>query len=557
MDYSPIYALAEDFSFRDALLVDVSLALLAHLILNRFEPHAIPVLTVLLIIHPVIATLLLLSHVSTLASLGIAFGVYHATLLSSIAFYRVSPFHPLARYPGPVLLKLSSLWVYEMGISGKRHLVIQKMHEQYNSEVIRIGPNELSFRNASSISQIMGTQGLPKGPAYDGRTSYSKIKPLIAWRDASIHAQRRRSWTRGMSTSALKEYEPALAERITQLVDGLLNSRGETTDMVEWLRFFSYDFMGDMAFGGVSDLMRNGDVHGQMRALRTGIDSAIIVETFPWLTRYVASGVSKLRASAAVQARKRLTKEDPRRDLFYYLNNDDGADPVSPPISTVTAEAMLVTLAGSDTTSGTLSSILYLLMRHPHIYKRLQAEVDTFYPRGENALGTMFHVEMSFLDAVINEALRLYPVILSGSQRATQGEGKVVDSHYIPPHTSVRSHTWSIHRDPRNFYPSPDDFWPERWLIAENPSSYKDTTFIHNANAFIPFSFGPSNCVGKNLAMKEMKMVLCHLLQQVNIRFAEGYNPDTWDDHIKDYFTLEVGQLPVIVTPRGAMTEAR
>ena len=75
--------------------------------------------------------------------------------------------------------------------------------------------------------------------------------------------------------------------------------------------------------------------------------------------------------------------------------------------------------------------------------------------------------------------------------------------------------------------------------------------FIHDPNAFIPFSFGPSNCVGKYLALKEMKMALCHILQKVDVRFAEGYDPTTWDAEIADRATLQLGVLPVTVTVRN------
>ncbi|THH32439.1 hypothetical protein EUX98_g1780 [Antrodiella citrinella] len=233
-------------------------------------------------------------------------------------------------------------------------------------------------------------------------------------------------------------------------------------------------------------------------------------------------------------------------------NNEDGHDSVSTPLYDVVAEASLVIAAGSDTTSLALSNILYLLMRYPQAYKRLQEEVDKFYPHGENALDSAFHPEMMFLEAVINEALRLYPVVPSGVQRFVEREGAMISSSYIPPGTSVRVHTWSVQRDPRNFFPSPNEFWPERWLIAEKPSLHADVTpFIHNPNAFIPFSFGPANCVGKSLALKEMRTVLCHLLQQVDIRFAKGFDPTQWDDHLEDCLTLEVGKLPVVITPRN------
>lgn len=174
-----------------------------------------------------------------------------------------------------------------------------------------------------------------------------------------------------------------------------------------------------------------------------------------------------------------------------------------------------------------------------------------------------------------NEVLRLYPVLASGSHRATDSQGKVIGSwsvditaaptarcllsiwhRYVPPHTSVRFHVWTVHRDPRNFSPNPDAFWPERWLIAKNPSAFESSSkaaFIHNFNAFIPFSIGPANCAGKLLAMKEMKMTLCHLLQQADLAFVESYDASQWDRDFKDCcLGVDVGKLPVVVSPRHA-----
>ncbi|THH32412.1 hypothetical protein EUX98_g1776 [Antrodiella citrinella] len=400
-----------------------------HLIFNRFEPYALVVVIPLLFLVPIIPATLLLTHFATPAALVLAFGVYWTALLSSIAFYRLSFIHPLSRYPGPAHLKLSTLWVYKMARAGRRHLYIQKLHEQYNSDVVRIGPNELSFRDVASIGQIMGTQGFPRGPTYDGLTAHAKDRPLVALRDTAAHAKRRLPWNRGLNTAALKEYDSALAERVNQLVDLLLSENGRTVNVGEKFRFFSYDFMGDMAFGGVSELMHVGDVHGQMRVLHALIESNLIRETIPWSPRYLPSGGKAFVDAAIAMGSRRIEKGNSRKDLFYYLNNEDGYEAVSPPFHDVVAEAALVIGAGSDTTSLALTNMMYLLMRHPQAYKRLQEEVDRFYPRGENALDSAFHPEMVFLEAVINEALRLYPVVPSGVQRCTP-EGAMISSGY-------------------------------------------------------------------------------------------------------------------------------
>ena len=119
---------------------------------------------------------------------------------------------------------------------------------------------------------------------------------------------------------------------------------------------------------------------------------------------------------------------------------------------------------------------------------------------------------------------------------------------YIPEGTQTRIHFWSVHRDARNFS-YPEMFWPDRWLIAEGlqPSQEK---IAHNPNAFTPFSFGPYNCVGKNIALAEMRLLLCHFMQKLNVRFADGVDPEEYERVGKDVFVFVVGELPVIVEHR-------
>ena len=112
----------------------------------------------------------------------------------------------------------------------------------------------------------------------------------------------------------------------------------------------------------------------------------------------------------------------------------------------------------------------------------------------------------------------------------------------------ARIHFWSLHRDPRNFS-HPESYYPERWLIAEGIQK-SDEKLVHNPNAFIPFSFGPANCVGKNLALMEMRLVLCHFMQKLELSFPKGYDPMEWDRQLEDRFVMKIGVLPVIARRR-------
>lgn len=113
---------------------------------------------------------------------------------------------------------------------------------------------------------------------------------------------------------------------------------------------------------------------------------------------------------------------------------------MQPPLEQVAIDGALAIVAGSDTSSCVMTNIVYYLMTHPDVYKRLQEEIDAFFPPGEDAKDTTKHGEMVYLNAVMyalgfllanrgvthglcsNEAMRMYPPLPSGSQRVTTRE---------------------------------------------------------------------------------------------------------------------------------------
>jgi len=203
----------------------------------------------------------------------------------------------------------------------------------------------------------------------------------------------------------------------------------------------------------------------------------------------------------------------------------------------------LAIIAGSDTTSSVLTAALYYLLRNPEAYERLQAEIDGAFPSGEEPLDVTKLVQMEWLNGCINEALRLQPPVPSGSQR-TVGKGKgtkVLGNLIIPEETQIILHTYSIHRDPRNFH-TPDAFLPERWFNT-GPGE-------HNTAAFIPFSYGPANCAGKNLALLEMRILLCWVIQRFQFSEVPGVRYEEWDGTIQDWFVVHQDPLLMGISPR-------
>jgi cytochrome P450 len=136
-----------------------------------------------------------------------------------------------------------------------------------------------------------------------------------------------------------------------------------------------------------------------------------------------------------------------------------------------------------------------------------------------------------------------------------------ISHSFLPEGTAISLHTYTIHRDPRYFSPHPDSFWPDRWLEPENRRSLGDLTqpyspidrseFVLKKTAFVPFSSGPRNCVGKSLATNEMRAVVSAVVQRFDMEVAPGYDLDEWEGTLADWFLLlKNGDLPVILKER-------
>jgi len=133
---------------------------------------------------------------------------------------------------------------------------------------------------------------------------------------------------------------------------------------------------------------------------------------------------------------------------------------------------------------------------------------------------------------------------------------ELFSASFIPEGSSATVHLYSLGRDPRYFSPMPNYFLPDRWLSAEQRdlvgSPLKSGDIVLNMNAFIPFSFGPANCVGKSLAMIELRMVICTLMQRFEMRFVKAWDPAQYGRDLRDNLVLRKGELPVLLTSRKA-----
>jgi cytochrome P450 len=116
---------------------------------------------------------------------------------------------------------------------------------------------------------------------------------------------------------------------------------------------------------------------------------------------------------------------------------------------------------------------------------------------------------------------------------------------FLPEGNAIIVPPWVLHRDPRYFFPHPDAFIPERWLSGDGSSEH----YFTSREAFIPFSAGPQNCVGRPLAQMAIRYVLATLMWNFDMEFDTAtYDPSMWEGDMKDRFTLSRGSLLVGIT---------
>ncbi|KAG5650363.1 hypothetical protein H0H81_012489 [Sphagnurus paluster] len=310
------------------------------------------------------------------------------------------------------------------------------------------------------------------------------------------------------------------------------------------------------------ELMQNEDAKGIWNVMEDAQPNALLLGHLPWLAKFAiqipgaAKKIKKFREFSRRRVMRRYKEGSGQKDLLYHLMDEGGIDAEPPAMNQVASDASLIIIAGSDTVSPSLSSLFYYLISNPLAYARLQTEIDESKLSAEDVQGLS---KLKYLNAVINETMRLIPPLLDGSMRSPLigSGGHMLGEHHIPEGTTTNLHMFTLHRDHRNFSPSPDKFLPERWLPADDqvalePDIFKNRkSIIHNIAAFIPFSYGPADCIGKQMAMREMRWVVVAILKRFTMRFADGYDPAIWEGEIRDYFVIKKPKLSIVMMERA------
>ena len=201
--------------------------------------------------------------------------------------------------------------------------------------------------------------------------------------------------------------------------------------------------------------------------------------------------------------------------LTAYLKQSDNAassgviDPVFKEIAV--NQMKLFLFSGHDTTSSTICYVLYCLSIHPKVLSRLRVEHhDILGPNPSEAAARISKDpyllnKLPYTTATIKESMRLFPA--ASTTRRGEASFTITDPrnglrYPADPSMLIWLVSHACQRDPA-FWPRTNEFLPERWLASEGEELYPER------GAWRPFELGPRACIGKELSMLELRIVLC------------------------------------------------
>ncbi|EFQ96702.1 hypothetical protein MGYG_08626 [Nannizzia gypsea CBS 118893] len=445
---------------------------------------------------------------------------------------------PLRRIPGPVLARVTILRALRNRLPKKVIQTALADFERYG-DIYVSRPDTVTISHPKDVRAVLGARDSWKIDVYQGLQD-PVLKNLVTFNHPQLASQRRRQISPFLNSNAyLVQMEDAILEHGAVALMAKWNAKlRQSEEEVEIeinyrndTQLATFNIMSALAFG--RDLSGQADTDSSVivdwiaaTALYIGVSinfkallhfplSLIIA---PWLAKYkdfVQFGKESVALRREMMANTPSKGDLPKDVLQAFIDAEDPDSKVKMTSQEIQAESVGMQLAGSETTSASLTWALHLFTLYPDALRRATLEIRSQFDTNHLIRYADCRKALPFLESFIYETFRYAP-ITSGFMPRTSPKEMEFQGHFIPAGTKVAFNLLALNNR-RDVWETPEKFVPDRFIGNEEGKK----------NIFA-FSYGPRSCVGQNLAWMEIMTILANMLLHFDIALPKDavYGPE-------------------------------
>lgn len=339
----------------------------------------------------------------------------------------------------------------------------------------------------------------------------------------------------------MKEQEPLIGSYVDLLIRRLRENstdatgRPQSVNMRDWIAYTTFDIIGNLTFGEDFGCLEGSGYHPWIALVLGSFKGRVKIQIFNALGFLWSARIMRWLGGKARQMHFELVLSKTKKRIGMGTNRSDFMDTLikdGMSIDGLKRNATLLVNAGSETTATLLTGAVFLLATHEDVLKKLVAEVRGRFQRPEDM--TLSSVaSLTYMLAVLDEALRVYPPDAVSSPRLVPAGGHEIAGSFVPGGTRVGIWQWAMYRDERLFL-EPSRFDPDRFYNKGDEKSKYAGDRLDAVNAFL---LGQRSCIGRNLAYAEMRLILARLIWEFDIEIDQ--KSENWM-HEQENFELWV-----------------
>ncbi|KAM0257753.1 hypothetical protein ACHAQJ_004204 [Trichoderma viride] len=440
-------------------------------------------------------------------------------------------YYRLRHFDGPLLAKMSNLWLFASVDSGKSYLDFWKVTQKYGT-IARVGLNDLVTDDPAFVKHMCNVKTeYRRSSWYDGMRFNPTEDNCLSTRDEKAHSILRSKMAAGYAGRDVDSLESKIDDSVREFLRllGRYADNKEPLDLGRKVQYFTLDVISNISYGGPFGFVEtDSDVYEYIKTTEKNLPMVMLVTVFPWLLTLLNSpilkgllpstkdrlGFGRIMSIAKDVAAKRF-KPDAKaeKDMLGSFIRHGLSQKESE------SEILLQIAAGSDTTASAIRSTMLEMCQNPDIIRKLREEIAAADIAGE-IISDSVAKDLPYLQAVIKEGFRIFPPIAALMSKEVSPQGDSWNGAFIPGGTRIGFSIWAITRREDIWGVDALKFRPERWLEGDAEEIREMESIMD-----LVFGYGRWVCLGKSIALIELNKVFVELVRRFDFTLCNPNKP--------------------------------